>query len=573
MEREKRNQTASFLMVVGIIFIVVAGTIFVSTTWRYLPAAGKQGLLFLGTVCLFLASSRMEKGGLLNKTEAALYYLATSCLGLFALSVCGEFMGTAGKIGSFYGTKGWNAEAILITSVIMFLPVILRFVKKRTAFDFVMMALLVDWILLWIRIAGEYEWFGGCVIAAVSLTAYALADYLNDRWMGKDNHVELAFMVLYILHGIHFIACNLTLFWIDDALTFQLSLFVMALFMTGLTVLMQMTRRYWIVRVFNSMAIYWCIITGMALIRELVESYVLQGQPWSGEMEHFIVFSLCALCMFLFARKEMIVVTVVWGMLIPFIQIWSYGPILSYLFGGTHQASPYVPFSGVLILTVGLLIYRKNLELSDEQMWGYIYAAVMQGIVMLVVFYASKYPFLEKGTYALLTLQSLTAAFCFCNKVLKGVFRTGALFFGEILLFISSHDIFFHKYEVERLCLLAAAGTFLLSVIWNNYGLLMRSCQFAVMCLIMTIMLGNAMLEGEVGNALILGITGVIILVCSAVFNSRRYAVLSSVILILLALYLSRNFWSSIAWWVYLFVAGVVLVVLAMRKERASNSI
>ena len=569
MEREKRNQTASILMVVGIIFIVVAGTIFVSTTWRYLPAIGKQGILFLGTVFLFLASARMEKAGLLKKTEAALYYLATSCLGLFILSVCGEFMGTERKLESYYGTNGWNTEAILIASIIMILPVILRFVKKRTAFDFVMMALLADWILLWIGIAGEYEWFGSCVIAAVSLTAYALADYFSERWMGKGSSVELAFIVLYILHGINFVSHNLTLAWINDILTFRLSLFVMALFMVGITVLMQMTRRHWIIRGFNSMAIYYSVITGVYLITELLESYTLQTQVWSGEMEHFAAFSLCALCMLIFARKEMIVVTVVWGMLLPFVQICCY--VLSNLFGGDYQVSPYIPFSGVLMLAVGILIYRRNMELSNEQMWGYIYAAIMQGLVMLVVFYASKHSFFVKGTYALLTLQCLTIAFCFRSRVVKGVFRTGALFFGEILLYISSYNILSDDYEVERFCLFVAAGVFLLSVIWDNYGSVMRSCQFAAMCVIMTIMLGNAMLEGEVGNALILGITGVAILVCAAVFNSRRYAVLSSVVLILLTLYLTRNFWSSIEWWVYLFAAGVVLVALAIRKERAAE--
>lgn len=569
MELEKRNQTASILMVVGIIFIVVAGTIFVSTTWRYLPAIGKQGILFLGTVFLFLASARMEKTGLLKKTEAALYYLASSCLGLFALSVCGEFMGTERKLANDYGTNGWNTQAILIASIIMILPVILRFVKKRTVFDFVMTALLADWVLLWIHIAGEYEWFGGCVIAGVSLTAYALADYFSERWMGKGSSVELAFIVLYILHGINFIFHNLTLAWISDTLMFRLSLFVMALFMVGITVLMQLTRRHWVIRGFNSMAIFYSLISGVYLLTELLESYTSQIQVWSGEMEHFVAFSLCALCMVVFVRKEMIVLTVVWGMLLPFVQICGYA--LSNLFGGDYQATPYVPFSGVLMLAVGILIYRRNMELSNEQMWGYIYAAIMQGLVMLVVFYASKHSYFVRGANALLALQCLTIAFCFRSRVLKGVFRTGALFFGEILLYISSYDIFSSDYEVERFCLFVAAGVFLLSVIWDNYGSVMRSCQFAAMCMIMTIMLGNAMLEGEVGNALILGITGIVILLCAAVFNSRRYAVLSSVVLILLTLYLTRSFWSSIEWWVYLFVAGVVLVALAIRKERAAE--
>lgn len=575
MEREKRNQTASILMVVGIIFIVVAGTIFVSTSWKYLSAMGKQGILFLSTILLFLGSAGMAKKGLMKKTETALYYLGTSCLGLFTLSVCGEIMKPRETGG--YMEIGWIADSILIAGVIMILPVILRFARKRTAFDFVMMALLADWILLWITIVGEYEWLGACVISAAGLSAYAIADYLRERWQREDKGVELAFIILYILHGAEFVVHNLIVIynqgmpWIDDVVTLKLSLFVMALFGIGVTVLMQLTRSHVITRILNSAAIYWGIITGVNLLFELTKSAGSPSGAWNGEMQHFLIFVLCTLCMVVMARKEMVCMIAVWGGIIPFVQIGSYGDYDILFSHISHQVTAYVPFSGVLVLAMGILIYRKNMEFSNEQFWGYIYAVLMQGLVMIVVFYASKYPFWEKGCYALLTLQCLTIAFCFRSRIIKGLFRTGALFFGEILLFISSYDVWFNDYEVERFCLFAVAGIYLLSLIWNNYGSVMRSFQFAAMCVIMTIMLGNAMLEGEVGNALILGVTGVIILICAEVFNSRRYAVLSSVVLILLALYLTRDFWSSIEWWVYLFAAGVVLVVLAIRKERVST--
>lgn len=577
MEREKRNQTASILMVVGIIFIVVAGTIFVSTSWKYLSAMGKQGILFLSTILLFLGSVGMEKKGIMKKTETALYYLGTSCLGLFTLSVCGEIM-RPGKIGEYggYVEIGWITDSILIAGVIMILPVILRFVRKRTAFDLVMMALLADWILFWLTIAGECGWFGACVISSVSLSVYAIADYLRERWQREDKGVELAFIILYILHGVEFVVHNLIVIynqgmpWIDDVVTLKLSLFVMALFGIGVTVLMQLTRNHAITRILNSAAIYWGIITGVNLIFEVTKTAGSPSGSWNGEMQHFLIFVLCTLCMVIMARREMICMIAVWGGIIPFVQLAGYGDYNILFSHISHQVTAYVPFSGVLILAMGFLLYRKNRDgdMDRERGIQYVWALAMQGIVMFILLYASKCPFYEKGVYSLLTLQCLTIAFCFRGRVVKGLFRTAALFFGEILLFISSYDVWFNDYEVERFCLFAAAGIFLLSLIWNNYGSVMRSFQFAAMCVIMTIMLGNALLEGEVGNALILGITGVIILICAEVFNSRRYAVLSSVVLILLALYLTRGFWSSIEWWVYLFAAGVVLVVLAIRKER-----
>ena len=39
--------------------------------------------------------------------------------------------------------------------------------------------------------------------------------------------------------------------------------------------------------------------------------------------------------------------------------------------------------------------------------------------------------------------------------------------------------------------------------------------------------------------------------------------------LILIVLYLTRTFWLSIAWWVYLFAAGVGLILYAIKREKA----
>ena len=72
----------------------------------------------------------------------------------------------------------------------------------------------------------------------------------------------------------------------------------------------------------------------------------------------------------------------------------------------------------------------------------------------------------------------------------------------------------------------------------------------------------------ELGNLLFLGITGIIMLVVAAMKNRREYVIASSTTLSLLALYLTREFWLSIEWWVYLFVAGIVLVTIAVKKEK-----
>lgn len=70
-------------------------------------------------------------------------------------------------------------------------------------------------------------------------------------------------------------------------------------------------------------------------------------------------------------------------------------------------------------------------------------------------------------------------------------------------------------------------------------------------------------------NVLFLGIVALIILIISTIMNRKNYAIASAATLILIVLYLSRAVWMNIAWWVYLFVAGVGLVVYAIKREKA----
>ena len=73
---------------------------------------------------------------------------------------------------------------------------------------------------------------------------------------------------------------------------------------------------------------------------------------------------------------------------------------------------------------------------------------------------------------------------------------------------------------------------------------------------------------GEIHNALILGVVGIIILLYGVFLNEKNYVLLAAVTLICLVVYLTKSFWLSISWWVYLLVAGVVLIALAIKKER-----
>ena len=572
MEKNTKNQTTSFLMVVGIIFIVISGTIFVSTAWQYIPVYGKQCILLLASFCLFACARKVEKNGAMEKTETALYYLAASFLGLFTLSVCGWITETQNNLW-ITGAFGWSEESILIASIVMFIPIVMRFVKKRKAFDFTLTALLADWIVFWFALSNYWGLLEHCILSASGLTAYTLADFLRKKWIGENKPVEQIFLILYKIHAISFVLHNLSLTQMEDGLKLKMGLFIMAAFMVCITALSSLSRKHKYIFVFNSLAVYWLVLTGISFVNEYFSDGITY--LWSGETAHFISFSLCAICMILFSRKEMFWITMVWGLLIPFVQLRHYGDYPSLFSRVDHQVSVYLPFTAVLITALFLTVFKKfregKIDIEEAKQFGK--AAGVQILVMLILFYASKYPFWSKGLWSILMLQNLTISFLFKNTANKIIFRCYALFYGEILAFICTADFIPVNLQVEQFCLFIAIGVYLLGIICNNHGYGMRTFQFICICIIMVILLCHGLWEGEMENALILGITGLGMLICAALLGSHRYMVLSSVILILMAFYITRSFWFSIQWWVYLFAAGIVLVALAIKKEKASRDI
>ena len=92
--------------------------------------------------------------------------------------------------------------------------------------------------------------------------------------------------------------------------------------------------------------------------------------------------------------------------------------------------------------------------------------------------------------------------------------------------------------------------------------------QLTVLCGVFVNMLILNLLCGELEDALVLGITALVIAIFAGIKNNRLYVIISSITLLLIAFYITRTFWLSIAWWVYMFVAGVILVLIAVKKEK-----
>lgn len=135
-------------------------------------------------------------------------------------------------------------------------------------------------------------------------------------------------------------------------------------------------------------------------------------------------------------------------------------------------------------------------------------------------------------------------------------------------------DIIPNYYIPEFICIVIFTFVVLTRAIWRDVkkaGYSLDIFTFVISCICGLSLLCHNIESENLACVLTLGIMSFIILIWASIRNNRKYQILSGIILGLMAIYLTRAFWLSIAWWVYLLVAGIICIVIAVIKEKNSN--
>lgn len=115
--------------------------------------------------------------------------------------------------------------------------------------------------------------------------------------------------------------------------------------------------------------------------------------------------------------------------------------------------------------------------------------------------------------------------------------------------------------------LLAFVGFFVLidRISWKNK--VSNLLVFVSACLSLAIAGLAAMASADIVDALIIGITAFVILIVSFALKRKQWFILATVTLLVLVLYMTREFWAMIYWWIYLLLVGLILIGLAAANE------
>lgn len=123
--------------------------------------------------------------------------------------------------------------------------------------------------------------------------------------------------------------------------------------------------------------------------------------------------------------------------------------------------------------------------------------------------------------------------------------------------------------ELEFYMLPIAISLVLIYFIWREYKKAVGIGCFAVSAIMMIVLFIDGMDKGEPFDAVFLGLTAFVMLILSLWRKTKKWFMLSAVSLVALGVYMTREFWGSLDWWIYLAVIGITLIVMAALNEMA----
>lgn len=120
--------------------------------------------------------------------------------------------------------------------------------------------------------------------------------------------------------------------------------------------------------------------------------------------------------------------------------------------------------------------------------------------------------------------------------------------------------------RLEIQLLPAVILTRLLSVIWKDEKFL-PWLQTALYSLCLAALVLDAFHTGNVADALILEAICLAVFLWAHIGKCTRWIRISGIIIITVALYMTKDFWLSLSWWIYLLAAGLGLILFAAVNE------
>lgn len=520
-----------------------------------MPEGLKKLCLLLVTAGFFVGSEFVKRKWELKKTSFTLNYLGVGFLGYTSYS--------------FLRMANLSANLSLLLMIgIMTVPMTIHFLKDRNILDFVLEIGLIDSAMLLMTsvLSSAYPNLGAIEIALPTMSFITLlmaaGVYVGRKYMEDETVLNTIATITAVVHMTIVTCMAIGSIFEDNFMVNGLPMILMAVSASALYVAFENT----VSRVFQSIYLFaatfsftMCVL--LATMSEMMSVI---------SMACLIPLVVNLGIMVVLDRTEMFVMNICSAGIMGFIQMMMY--IFTDRRGGFY---PYI-FCMAAALVLSLLVKKtEHLHMCN---WKTIFVWMLFGCNNLVAYMSTTYA--EKWVFWmwLAILMFLLSVICEEHRFLEAKFRSLSLMtvYGSLLCNTVGYFRFYNQYNllkadftVEYSCAVTAVFVVVLCKIWYDIFEEIRILQFLSFCGILVVLLCSNIYREALPNVLLLASVSLIVLLLSTFFHKKNYAIASATALILVVLYLTKSFWLSIAWWIYLFVAGLGLILYAVKREKA----
>lgn len=234
-----------------------------------------------------------------------------------------------------------------------------------------------------------------------------------------------------------------------------------------------------------------------------------------------------------------------------------------------------------LFLSINYFIINRNADIKDSSITVslILYSITVISLSKIFALYCfsaifSDYDFGYISLTAVIILASsfiiLSGKKCIYNQILTTLITLVSLV--EICNDIKMNlEIIPDYYSPEFSTIFVIAFIVLVNLIWydnKKKSSFLNIVTYIIACINGLVLLSHNVQVEELACVLTLGIIALSVLLWSIFINDKKYQILSGIILGLMAIYLTRAFWLSIAWWVYLLIVGIICITIAIIKEK-----
>lgn len=254
---------------------------------------------------------------------------------------------------------------------------------------------------------------------------------------------------------------------------------------------------------------------------------------------------------------------------ISFLQIILIYPVMYKLIRFAFTEEYTYLFTGTIIMFILFFLASRIIGKSAKQLWlpGVDWFKVLNVIAPFYILSTLPVDY-RIGGFALLGIYILL----FYNRknrhiVNDSILTIGSFFFCPALWSQTFIELPSQFATVINLIPSSVYVFLVYKFLWREQKIISNRLSLLYFAVVVTTLSIESILYEYLYNAIIVGVIALAGIIISYVFRKKSWFAISIVTLIGLSIYMSRSFWASLAWWVYLLSVGIILIAIAATNE------